>query len=146
MQGFDNLTLRPTYRDVYLTTELFVGFYNKQHMNHTVLLSHEKLFNLQFSIYFRKHSCLTAAMNTQIHLYQVSGLLNKWLTNFYDNAALRIGGDAKEQRGVHRPLYVGQVSGVFQICAYMLALSLVVLGLELLAQRSQHLRRLFDGI
>lgn len=150
MLEFAELTERPTYSDAYLTTELAASYYNMHHKNRTVLVSREHLFLVPFSVYLRKHSCLLAPINQQINLYIGSGLLKTWLTHYHDERMMRMivnpalqsshdGGD-----GGHRALHMEEVSGVFQICAYMLVFSALVLGMELAAVRCNRLRRLFD--
>lgn len=113
------------------------------HRNRTVQLSREQLFFVPMVIYFRKHSCLTAPVNDQINLYLVSGLINQWLKNFYDERSLS---DASSASGAYRTLCLEQVSGVFQMCAYMLGLAALALAVEMLAPRSRRVRALLAAI
>lgn len=148
MHHFDTLVNQPSdVLDVYLTPKLAAGFYNTVHKNRTVLLSRERIFIVPVVIYFRKHSCLAMSMDTQIQFYQVAGLLQKWLTNFYDERVLRM--DAEQtglERGEHRPLRLLQVSGAFQMCAYMLMLAVLILVAEMLAPRCWLVRVLLEAL
>lgn len=145
MEDFDELTNRPTFRDAYLTTELTASYYNMRHKRRTVMISRERLFVVPFSIYLRKHSCLTPPINEQLNRYMVSGLLKNWLSNYYDESVMRITVDPGMQTDF-QPLHLSQVAGAFQICGYMLVVSVTVLGLELLALRCRQLRLVFDGM
>lgn len=143
------LTSRPTYRDVYLSTDLLASYYNLHHKNNSVLISRERLFVVPFSIYFVKHSCLAATVDEQVHRFIGHGLLKRWLSNYYDSDMLRLGAQGndvgKNVRQQHRPLQLKEVTGMFQICSYMLLLSGVVLGLEMLSTQWQRLRRVIEA-
>lgn len=148
VQHFGTLVDQPAdVLDVYLTPKLAAGFYNTIHKNRTVLLSRERIFIVPVVLYMRKHSCMVMSVDQQVQFYQVAGLMQKWLTNFYDERALRM--DAEQTvlaRGEHRPLRVLQVSGAFQMCGYMLVLAVLVLVAEMLAPHCALLRLCLEAI
>lgn len=130
---------RNTFYGAFITTEAFLAYYNKMHKNQTVQASPEVLFGIALTILFKKHSCLTAEVNAQLEKYTSTGLLSRWVDLFVDRSHLR----RKDEEKFHRPLELLQVEGIFRVCGYLLAVSVVVFGLELQAHRAQWIRDLF---
>lgn len=130
---------RNTFYGAFITTESFLAAYNKAHKNDTVQAAPEVLFVVSLTILFKKHSCLTPEVNDQIQRYTSTGLLSRWVDQFVDRSHLR----RKDEEKLHRPLELLQVEGIFRVCFYLLAVSVVVFGLELQAYRAQWLRDFF---
>lgn len=127
-----------TFYGAFITTESFLAAYNKNHTNDTVQASPEVLFVVSLTILFKKHSCLTSEVNDQVQRYTSTGLLSRWVDSFVDLRHLR-----RKDEEVHRPLQLLQVEGIFRVCGYLLAASVVVFGLERQAYRVQWLGDFF---
>lgn len=131
---------RNTFYGAFVTTESFLAAYNERHKNNTVQASPEVLFVVSITILFKKHSCLTAVVNEQLQKYTSSGLFSRWVKLFVDRSHLY----RKDEDKIHRPLQMLQVEGIFRVCGYLLGISIVVFGLELVAHRVQWLHDFFD--
>lgn len=154
---FNELIQSPTNRDVYITTDVYAGYYNMKHRrNRSVVITHERLFAVQYSIFFRKHSCLTETINEQVQKYYAHGLLSNWVSLYFNMRLARMGNDKKAAAaaatsnsggsGGRKALRVEQVMGAFQIGAYMMGFSGMVLALEVMSARCDMLRRLFEWL
>lgn len=131
-----------TFDGAFLSTEAGIAYYNKMHKNKTVLSTVEQLFLVPFSIFFKKHSCLTAPVNEQINDYTSSGLLHNWVSHFIDPRYLSKKTD--QQDASPKRLAVNQLIGAFQLCIFMYGFSIFIFFLEIISSHIECVRLMLD--
>lgn len=133
-----------TMKAAFLTQQASVAYYNYRNTNATVIPSRQVLFVTPFNIFFRKHSCLTRAINNEINKYLSSGILFHWVRRFFDRKYLLEA--AKAPPSQHTPLGMRNVQGIFSLWFFMLMVSSLVFLLERLSRRVAFLCRVFNII
>lgn len=131
-----------SFEGAFLSTEASVAYYNKMNRNKTVPSSLQKLFLVPFSIFFKKHSCLTASVNEQINDYTSSGLLQTWVSQFIDPRFLSKKTD--QQDASPNKLAINQLVGAFQLCIFVYGLSIFIFVLEIIAPHIECVRFMLD--
>lgn len=128
------------FRGAFIAPDLLVAYYNMINRNSEfVYTSQERIFNLPFVIYLRRHSCLTATINKHIHRLTSSGIITNWIETYQDIRFTKI-------KIVKTPktLTMGQVQGVFLICSVLYSFASAVFLLEMLSMKFKVIRICFQ--
>lgn len=133
-----------TFKGVFLSNQASVAYYNFRYTNATIVPSSEVLFVTSFNVFFKKHSYFTRAVNNELNKYMSSGILYRWVSQFFDRKYLREA--AKPPPRHHLPLSMHQMMGIFTIWWPIMVISSTVFLLELLSFRVAFLRSIFDVI
>lgn len=116
-----------TTQDVYLTGKQIVDYDNLIHFRAAkILYTKETIQLLPFSIFFQRDSCLLQTFNWQLSALAESGLMQAWIARFTRTVYMHEDSEPQQIR-------VDHFLGTFEICAFMLAASLLLFLLELLS-------------
>ncbi|KAG4066326.1 hypothetical protein HA402_000550 [Bradysia odoriphaga] len=121
-------------------TQIF-DYYTYLHPNDRIFQCKEIIRMVSYTIYLRKHSCLTQPLNQQIQMLTSSGLISGWNSNFKRNSAskLRTTDQIEPKR-----LSVDQVNGLIVICMILYAISVIVFVFELVSSRRRPIKIVLD--
>lgn len=110
-----------------------IGYHNLRYYRSGVLYpSKERVFLLQLSIFFQKHSCLVPVINEQINLMASSGLILKWTDFYLGNKYLY-----KQKQQPAKKLTLHEISGVFLLCLIFYVFSVIVFIGEMISKKIQ---------
>lgn len=140
--SFDVMETQKTQQPpgVFIGTSDIVGFHNTEHHKNGILIpSRRRIFLLPLAIFFRKYSCLVPVFNKNIEMLHTGGLIDVW-TKVYQKMPM----PRREKHLEPKQLSIEQVGGIYIIAAYAYALCLFVFFGELISQRIQWLRVLFQ--
>lgn len=133
-------TKEPGSRSTFVTTSDVIGYHNHRfHKTGTVRPSRERLFLLPLSIFMQKHSCLEPIINHQIELFSMNGLIEKWCNMYRERLIIA----RKRPREPPKRLKFVEISGAYQLCAFLYGLSMMLFTVEVISARVRYLRKLF---
>uniref|UniRef100_A0A3F2ZEL8 Uncharacterized protein n=1 Tax=Phlebotomus papatasi TaxID=29031 RepID=A0A3F2ZEL8_PHLPP len=93
----------------------------------------EKVAPVFISIGLRPHSYLKHPFETELQIYKESGLIDQWLSKFYNPRSLKVIPD----QNIPQPLTLHQLSGIFVVYLILITLSFLIFLLEVLSKKSQ---------
>lgn len=127
----------------FVTTLDIIGYHNQLfHKSGTIRPSKERLFLLPLSIFMQKHSCLESTINHQIESFSMNGLIEKWGNVYREKLIIA----RKRPREPPKKLKLIEVSGAYQLCAFLYGLSALLFTAEVISVKVRYLRRLFDHV
>lgn len=134
------LQLRNSSHDgVYMTYAQVIEYYNQQNFPQPeILKTKESIQMLPFSIFFRKHSCITNTFNRQIEAGTSSGLISFWADRL-TKSHFKFNGKIKP-----KTLKFNQIKGILMICMCLYGFSIIIFFVELLSARHKRIKRFVD--
>ncbi|XP_059619127.1 uncharacterized protein LOC132263400 [Phlebotomus argentipes] len=131
--SFKGAVISTEFTQSYLNQQL----YRKGIRYHSV--RHETLL-YPVSIITQRYSHLLKSFDTELWKLIENGLISKWVSEFYDSKYVK----PQPDKGLHKPLTMEQVQGIFFIYFIMIGFSFLVFLLELLSQKCTFLRQFFN--
>lgn len=128
---------------VYMTSTQMFDYYNYLNSKKRILCTKEMIQMMSFSIFQRKHSCLTKPLNDQIAMLTSSGLISFWNSNFRKNDAHR---EEYENRDGPKRLNISQFNGLMIICVTLYIIGILIFVLELMSVRHKTIKTIIDFI
>lgn len=134
---------KPGIHGTFVTTLDIIGYHNQlSYQTGMIRASKERLFLLPLSIFLPKHSCLEAIINTQIELFAMNGLIEKWSKIYRDKLTIA----QKRPRDPPKKLKLIEISGAYQLCAFLYGMSALIFIAEVVSVKVHYLRKLFDHV
>lgn len=117
--------------------DMQLGYFNFLNSNKRRLqMPKDRLYLMPVVIYFPKYTFLPSLFNSKLTLFAESGLLDYWSGQYIDERKNR-----KHQKRGPTPLKIRNIVGVLEICSVLLAVSFIVVCLEVLSQKFTILKR-----
>lgn len=145
MSELENLR-SSSFDGVYMATTAAIAHYNMLHFRRGhILMTHDRTLVLPYSIFFRKHSCLTDVINVEISKYTSNGLISEWVARLTNEKLAKVYMRSEQlQQQAPETISMDQIRGIFVICAFFHLISGAVLVLEILTVKYEFLRVLMD--
>lgn len=140
-EEFEHL-LDSEFEGAFLGTEASVSYYNKMNPRKAVALTNQ-MYLVPFSMFFKKHSCLTAEVNSQINAYTSSGLLQNWINRFMDKKYFNYLQSNQRDRE-HTQLNLDQLWGAVQLCLGSFCMCICIFAMEIASIRYRWIKHVMD--
>uniref|UniRef100_A0A3F2ZEL9 Uncharacterized protein n=1 Tax=Phlebotomus papatasi TaxID=29031 RepID=A0A3F2ZEL9_PHLPP len=140
LEDYKMKSTTPGFKGAVVASAFNIAYLNEKYHSHNIRFrrSKEQIVLLYICIYLRKYSYLTKPFDKELWRYVESGLINRWLSVFYNKQYLKDTPD----KSIPQALTFDQLSGIFMAYVILLVFSFMVFLLEVLSRKSRVLRAL----
>lgn len=114
------------------------AFNLKNSPNRRVAFTKDRIFMYTPVFLFRKKSALVNVFNKQLEILRETGLIEHWIKNYIDERKMM----SKQKEPT--TLQIDSIRAIFQICAIMYLISIVVFILELVSVKYRRIKEILD--
>lgn len=137
MTNDDSLKRLYDSENVYYVGDIVLHYFNFiQKPKPQLAMTKDRLNTFYLAIHFRKNSILTEIFNRKIEKMTESGLVNYWASKYKENHKTKLEASTK--------YHYANIIGVFQFCAVLIVIDIVVFILELMSPRYNRVKYVMD--
>lgn len=121
-----------------------IDYYNRRHYRQGLHVerSKKRIMLIPIVLYLQQMSCLEEPINVLINRLVSSGIIEFWASSLH--TPLGRGGRHEDDQREPQQMNMHQLLGTFWVCACMLAVATLVFVAELISQRVEVIRGVFE--